>query len=150
VSSLLDLACGLNPFALPWMGLPQDVRYHAYDIHRPRVELINHFLRLSGLSPDAEVRDVLVQPVEERADVALFFKEAHRFEQRHKGANRAFWEGLNVRWLLVSLPTASLSGRHDLLDQQRRLVYGTLQGLPWPVQEEIFATEIVFCIAKEP
>ena len=25
--TILDLACGLNPFALPWMGLPTDIRY---------------------------------------------------------------------------------------------------------------------------
>jgi hypothetical protein len=50
--------------------------------------------------------------------------------------------------LLVSLPTASLSGRHNLLEQQRRLVCGTCQGQPWNISEILFDNEIVFCIDK--
>jgi len=26
---VLDLACGLHPFGLPWMGLPETATYHA-------------------------------------------------------------------------------------------------------------------------
>jgi len=146
--SILDLACGLNPFAFPWMGLPDRVEYHAYDLHRPRVELINHYFLLQGLAPLAESGDILVHPPQTRADVALFFKEAHRFEQRQHGCNRAFWQALNVRYLLVSLPTQSLTGRFELIERQRRLVYATLQGLPWQVTELQFDTEIVFCMDK--
>ncbi len=61
-NSILDLACGMNPFAFPWMGLSLSVSYHAYDIHRPRVALINQYFCLQGLRPLAEVRDVLVDP----------------------------------------------------------------------------------------
>jgi 16S rRNA (guanine(1405)-N(7))-methyltransferase len=146
--SLLDLACGLNPLAFPWMELPCSTRYHAYDLHRPRLALINHFFTLQGLAPLAEQRDILVSPPEIEAPVALFFKEAHRFEQRQRGCNRRFWQALHTHWLLVSLPTSSLSGKHDLVERQRRLVYGTLEGLDWPVSEVHFGNEIVFCIEK--
>lgn len=146
--SILDLACGLNPFSLPWMGLAPAARYHAYDIHRPRVDLINHFLRLLGHAPLGEVRDILVSPPDTAADAAFFFKEAHRFEQRQHGCNRAFWQALRVRWLLVSLPPAGLTGRSSLIDGQRRLVYQTIAGLDWPVTEILFQNELVFCIDK--
>lgn len=147
--TILDLACGLNPFAWPWMGLPVSTRYHAYDIHRPRVDCINHYFALQGLEPLAEARDILVSPPEIEADVAFFFKEAHRFEQRRRGACRPFWQALNVRWLLVSLPSSSLTGRHDLADQHRRLVYTAIAGLPWQVTELLVGNEMVFCIKKE-
>ncbi len=145
-STLLDLACGLHPFGLPWMGLPAAARYFAYDIHRPRVDLINHFFTRLRLEPLACVQDVLVSPPQAAADVAFFFKEAHRFEQRQHGCNRPFWQALRVKWLLVSLPTASLSHKHSLLEGHRRLVYNTLKGLDWPVTEVVFDGEIVFCI----
>ena len=103
---ILDLACGLNPLALPWMGLPATVQYHAYDLHQPRVKMINRFFELMGLAPLAEVRDILLSPPEIEAPVAFFFKEAHRFEQRQHGCNVAFWNALRVRYLLVSLPTS--------------------------------------------
>jgi 16S rRNA (guanine(1405)-N(7))-methyltransferase len=146
--TILDLACGLNPFAWPWMGLPASTRYHAYDIHRPRVDCINHYFALQGLEPLAEARDILVAPPEIEADVAFFFKEAHRFEQRRRGACRPFWEALNVRWLLISLPSSSLTGRHDLADQHRRLVYSAIAGLPWQVTELLVGNEMVFCVKK--
>lgn len=143
---VLDLACGLHPFGLPWMGLGVGVEYHAYDVHAPRVGLINRYLTWYGLQPLAEVGDILLHPPQIEADVAFFFKEAHRFEQRQRGCNRAFWRALKARWLLVSLPAASLTGRHDLSEGHRRLVYATLEGLEWPVTEMQIGNELIFCL----
>lgn len=147
-STIMDLACGLNPFALPWMGLNAGTRYYAYDIHRPRLDLINHFFQLNNLEPLAIHQDILVDPPQIDCDVAFFFKEAHRFEQRRHGCNRAFWQSLNCKTLLVSLPTANLTGKHPKLEQHRRLVMETIAGLPWQVSEIEFSNEIVFCIEK--
>lgn len=145
---IVDLACALHPFSFPWMGLPTGVQYHAYDLNQPRVALINHYFRLQGLAELAETRDILVNPPEFDADVALFFKEAHRFEQRQHGCNRPFWLSVRARWLLVSLPTHDLAGHHSLIERQRALVSATLQGLSWPVEELLFENEIVFAVKK--
>ena len=132
--TILDLACGLNPLAFAWMGLPLTTQYHAYDLHQPRVELINHYFKLQGLAQLAEHGDILVHPPQIQAEVAFFFKEAHRFEQRRRGCNREFWLALNVNWLVVTLPASSLTGRHDLAVGHRKLVSETLAGLDWPMQ----------------
>jgi 16S rRNA (guanine(1405)-N(7))-methyltransferase len=146
--TILDLACGLNPFSFAWMGMPAAVKYHAYDIHQPRVMLVNAFFQHLGLDPLADVRDILVDPPQIDADIAFFLKEAHRFEQRQHGCNRAFWQALNVTWLCVSLPATSLTGRHDLADFHRRLVYKNLDGLSWPVIEHQVGNELIFLIHK--
>jgi len=146
---ILDLACGLHPLGLPWMGLPEGAEYHAYDLHRPRVGLINRFLELQGLPQLAEHRDILVDPPQIEADVAFFFKEAHRFEQRQRGCNLPFWQALQVRWLIISLPTASLRGSRDILERQRRMIYNILRETDWPVTEIPFDNELVFCIRKD-
>jgi 16S rRNA (guanine(1405)-N(7))-methyltransferase len=146
--TILDLACGLNPFSLPWMKLPSTAHYYAYDLHQPRLDLINHFFGLLGMPHLAIHQDILVKPPEVDAQLAFFFKEAHRFEQRQHGCNRSFWQVLQVEHLLVSLPTTSLSGRHSLVDRQRQLVYATLDGLSWQVEEILFENEIVFWIKK--
>jgi 16S rRNA (guanine(1405)-N(7))-methyltransferase len=145
---ILDLACGLNPFALPWMGLDRSTKYYAYDIHQPRVNLINQFFSKTGFEPLAIVSDILLNPPNIEADVAFLFKEAHRLEQRRRGCNLALWKALNVRHLLVSLPSSSLSGQHDLADRQRHLVHTIIGDQPWQVIEMIFGTEMVFCIEK--
>lgn len=145
---ILDLACALHPFSFPWMGLPADTRYYAYDIHAPRLELINHFFGLLGLPRLAIQQDILVDPPQVEADVAFFFKEAHRFEQRQRGSSRKMLCAVPARWLLVSLPTSSLNGRYNLLERQRALVASIVENEPWPVRELLFEQEVVFCIQK--
>jgi len=147
--SIQDLACGLNPLAFPWMGLPRTTRYAAFDIHRPRVELINRFFQWEGMEPLAEARDVLVEPPRQPAHMAFFFKEAHRFEQRQHGCNRAFWQALRVKWLVVTLPAVSLGQRHNMTDRQRRLVYGIVEEFGWPVVELEVGGELIFCIERD-
>lgn len=146
--SILDLACGLNPFAFPWMGLPKTTKYFAFDLRQPRIELINKFFKTIGLEPLGMHQDILVEPPEQEADVAFLFKEVHRMEQRQKGCSLPFWKRLNVKWLLVSLPTVSMSGRHSLLEKHRKLVAEILSPVDWQLKEILFPGEIVFCILK--
>ena len=148
--TILDLACGLHPFSIPWMNLPQSTKYFAFDLHYPRIKLINTFFQLEGRPQLAVYEDILVNPPQIPADVAFFFKEAHRFDQRLKGSNRLFWKSIPVKYLLVSLPTVSLNGKHDKIDQHKRLVYETIEDYNWPVTEILFENELVFCIQKQP
>jgi 16S rRNA (guanine(1405)-N(7))-methyltransferase len=145
---ILDLACGLNPFSLPWMGLPAGANYSAYDIHQPRVDLINQFLTGCGLVPLAHNQDILLEPPHEDVDVAFLFKEAHRMEERQRGCSLPLWQAVKTKFLLVSLPASSLSGRYQLANRQRQLVYGITNGQPWRVSEELIGTELVFIIDK--
>jgi 16S rRNA (guanine(1405)-N(7))-methyltransferase len=147
--SILDLACGLNPFSIPWMQLNRDVGYFAFDLHQPRVLLIDAFLKHIGQDGAGIHSDILVQPPRQKADIAFFFKEAHRFEQRQHGVNRAFFRSIPARFLLVSLPTANLTGRRSMLEQDRILIDQSISGLDWKVQEILFENEIVFCIEKD-
>lgn len=146
--SILDLACGLNPFAMPWMDLPDSTQYHAYDINSPRIDLINKFFRYEHRPLLGEIRDILVDPPQQRADMAFFFKEAHRMEQRRKGSNFELWQALDVKYLIVSLPASSLNAQHDLRRQMRKLVETAINGLDWQVQEFQSGNEMIFCIQK--
>jgi 16S rRNA (guanine(1405)-N(7))-methyltransferase len=145
---VMDLACGLNPFALPWMGLPTSIQFYAYDIHPARIRLINRFLQLSEREPLAEVRDVLVRPPQIEADAAFLFKEAHRMEKRQRGCNRELWAALKVKYLFVSLPNRSLDGRRDLRERMRHLVESSMQGQDWKLGELDFPGETVYWMRK--
>ena len=146
--SILDTACAFNPFAFPWMGLPKETAYHAYDLHSPRVRLINSFFSAYGLEPLAEVRDILLDPPRIPADTAFFFKEAHRFEARKKGCNRAFWISLPVKTIVVTLPAENLTGTHQMRDRQRGLIEKNIEGLGWQLEETELAGEMIFIIRK--
>lgn len=144
--SLLDIACGLNPLAYRWMGLadaPEPVHFYAYDIHAPRIDLLNHYFRLEGLPPLARLQDVAIDPPLETADLALFLKELPRFA-RNYGSDlaRTFLHNLNVRWLVVSFPTVSTHGGRSLVERYRDYFH-ELSDPAWPVTELIFDSELV-------
>lgn len=146
-SSILDLACGLHPFFFPWMGLPLTTRYYAYDIIQPRIEFINHFFTKIKIEPLAENRDILINPPKFKADLGIFFKEAHRFEKRCRGCNRDFWQNLEVEVLAVSLPTQDLAGTHNLVDYHHKLIKENLE-TGKPFKEIVFSNEIIYLIEK--
>ena len=146
---LLDIACGLNPLAFPWMGLPAlGTDFVAYDIHEPRVDFLNHYFILQGLPPLAFVRDVALQAPTESGDVALFLKEMPRFERNYPGRGRALLDALDVRWLVVSFPTISTHGGRNLTNRYRDFFHQIIEGSGWPVTELLFDTELVFCAEK--
>jgi 16S rRNA (guanine(1405)-N(7))-methyltransferase len=146
--SLLDIACGLNPLAFPWMNLPTSTRYCAFDIHQKRIDFLNHFFTLQGLPPLAKRQDVLLDYPQEEAEVALILKEVHRFERRRPGCTLPLLDALRVRYLVISLPTQSLSGRRSLTEPYRELFQNLFKGRLWPVTEILLENELVFCVDK--
>ncbi len=148
-ASLLDIACGLNPLAFPWMGLPASTEFHAYDIHEPRIAFINHYFALQGLKPLAKVQDIALQFPQEQADVALFLKEMPRFARNYGDLGRPLLEALNVRWLVVSFPEVSTHGGRNLVSRYREFMHQLVAGHSWPLTELLFEGELVFCIQKE-
>ncbi len=147
---LLDLACGLNPLAFPWMGLPVvGTDFIAYDIHEPRVDFLNHYFILQGLPPLAYVKDVAIQAPEESGDVALFLKEMPRFERNYPGHGRRLLESLDARWLVVSFPTISTPGGRTLTNRYRDFFRQIIDGSGWAVTELLFDSELVFCADKQ-
>jgi len=144
--SILDLACGLNPFVIPLVGFPSSTLYFAYDIHSPRIELINQFFSGTEINGSAEVRDILIQPPQQKTTAAFLFKEAHRLEKRRKGACRDLLRSLNVDHLFVSLPNHSLKGKYDLRDRMHRLMVDSVQGFGSILDTEDFPSETLFYI----
>jgi len=145
---VLDLACGLNPIALPFMGLPHDVDYYAYDIHQPRIGLINDFFTSQAIKPLAEVRDVLLNPPQISAGAAFLFKEAHRMEKRRKGCSRELVKAINARVTFISLPNRSLGGQRDLHQRMDALFQQISSGLGGETGSREFPGETLYWIRK--
>lgn len=146
--SILDVACGLNPLAFPWMEVQPPIDFYAYDIHEPRITFLNHYFQLQGLKPLARLQDVALQFPSEKADVALFLKEMPRFERNYHGRGRPLLEALDVQWLVVSFPTISTHGGRNLTNRYREFMYQLIAGHNWPVTELLFEGELVCCVRK--
>jgi 16S rRNA (guanine(1405)-N(7))-methyltransferase len=110
-SSLGDLACGLNPFALPWMGLPSETRYVACDIDQRLVNAANALFAHTGTQGMTEWRDLLASLPAWDVDVALLLKTAPCLEQQESGATLSLLRRLRARHVVLSFPAQSLGGR---------------------------------------
>lgn len=149
IRSVLDVACGLNPLAIPWMRLPTDVEYYACDIYRDMVDFVAGFLALIGIRGSAEVCDLIHTRPARRVDLALVLKTIPCLEQIDKSAGQRLLETLNADHLLVSFPARSLGGRDKGMpvnyeEHFRELVAGK----GWTVHRFEFATELAFLVSK--
>lgn len=110
--SVLDLACGLNPFALPWMGLKADASYRAYDMDRRLVRLLNRFFQGCGRPGSAFCGDLLSAPLPGGADLVLLMKALPTLERQGEDAGLELLGRLQARVVVVSFPVRTLGGKN--------------------------------------
>ena len=118
---VLDVACGLSPFALPWMGLAPGSSYRGIDADGRVVELARQalpYLEASSLRepPAVEVEDVLEPPgaAYGRFDVALMLKTLPTLERLAAGAGVDLVRRTAAPVVVISTATGSLGGRRHL------------------------------------
>ncbi len=146
---VLDLACGLNPLALPWMLLAADVEYYAYDLYEDMADFLNGFLALAHIRGRAEARDVLSRCPSRHADLALLLKAIPCLEQLEASAGARLLEMVNADYLLVSFPAQSLGGKKKGMIQHYEAHFRQLAaGKPWNIKRLEFPTEVAFLISK--
>jgi len=149
VRSVLDVACGLNPLSIPWMGLPPGGTYYALDIYQDMISFLDASLPLLGAAGWAQVADVAHQPVEQSADLALVLKALPTLEQIRKGAGMDLLRGLRAPVMLVSFSARSLGGRDKGMaraHEQRFTAAAAAEG--WALERYSFPTELVFRVRK--
>lgn len=110
-SSVLDLACGLQPLAAPWLGWGPALDYFAWDIDVAMIEFVEQCLCQLGITSHASVVDLLDVESWPTVDVALVLKTLPCLEQQRAGASEALLDALPAAVTVVSFPTRSLSGR---------------------------------------
>jgi 16S rRNA (guanine(1405)-N(7))-methyltransferase len=149
--SILDLGCGLNPVSLPWMGLGAGARYIALDIDQERIRFLNRFLCLAGLDPLARCQDILVQPPDDAADVALLLKMSPSLERQEPGSTGRLVEHLKTPAVVVSFAVTSLGGREKRMrENYERQFMDMAEGRPWSMERLRFDSELVFVVGKSP
>ena len=121
VKSIADLACGLHPLGLPFMGLPPDTAYYAYDLNKARADFLHIFITEQGYSGGCFHGDILTNPPQEVFDVAFFFKEAHRFEKREQGVLPSFFDSIKAQKIVVSVPLQSFGTHCEIYKKYEKI-----------------------------
>jgi 16S rRNA (guanine(1405)-N(7))-methyltransferase len=149
IRSVLDLACGLNPLAIPWMPLAAEFSYQACDIYLDMLDLIRAFLTHFDIKGQSFPCDLVSGPPEDQAQVAFLLKTIPCLEQLDKDIGTILLERIHAENILVSFPAKSLGGRNKgMPDFYRSHFYDLLKDKPWTVREFSFPTEIAFLISK--
>jgi 16S rRNA (guanine(1405)-N(7))-methyltransferase len=146
-TSVLDLGCGLNPLALPWMELPEDVRYIPLDIDAERVGFLNRYLPLLGRQPLARCQDLVIHPPDDRVDVALLLKTSASLERQEERATVRLIEHLQAPFVVVSFAVQSLGGREKgMVEHYRAQFTAWTAERRWATVELPLETELVFVV----
>jgi 16S rRNA (guanine(1405)-N(7))-methyltransferase len=147
--SVLDLACGMNPLSLPWMGLDQGAFYCAYDIDCERIAFLRRYLDLTRLVGCARCQDVISTPPLERADLALLLKSSPCLERQGRGSTLALLDALQVRHIVVSFPIKSLGQREKgMVEHYDRFFAEIVSDRRWGAQRLNLSNEMVFVVDK--
>ena len=149
VRSILDLACGLNPLALPWMPLPSNVEYWACDIFQDQADFLSGWFDAAGYRGRAFVCDLIAGLPPARADVVLLLKAIPCLEQIDKELGRRLLATVEAPVVLVSFPVHSLGGHGKGMAANYAAHFDRLtSGLSWQVERFDFATELVFRLRR--
>lgn len=150
VRNVLDIACGLNPLALPWMPLPAEATYIACDIHQLMMAFLQTWLEMNKVAGRAEVCDVLASCPTEKVDVAFLLKTLPCLEQVDKTASKRLLTTLQADFLVVSYPAQSLGGRNkgmmEYYEKHFRELVELVAQETWQVTRLVFSSELVFVV----
>ncbi len=147
IHTVVDLACGLNPLAWPWMPFGDEVEYIAADIYADMVGFVGDFMAVAGINGRAHTRDLISQPYTDPADLIFLFKTLPVLEQVEKGAAARLLDALNARYLLVTFPLQSLGGRGKGMAQNYEELFGRwVNGRNWQITRFQFPSELAFLV----
>jgi 16S rRNA (guanine(1405)-N(7))-methyltransferase len=150
---LIDLGCGLNPLALPWMGLERDAVYVAIDADERPLSTVRGFLGLVEQPHEVRVADLVTTTAPGPADVALMLKLVTTLDRQDPNAATRLLRGLGARHAVVSFTTQTLGGRRTGMERTYRERLARLvadAGRVGAVAEASVDNELVFVLSLDP
>jgi 16S rRNA (guanine(1405)-N(7))-methyltransferase len=149
IRSVLDVACGLHPLAIPWMSLPQDTEYYACDIYQDMMDFLHTWMGIINIQVHTEVRDVIQQCPTYKVDLAFVLKAIPCLEQVDKSAGSRLLHTINADHLVVSFPISSLGGkRKGMVEHYEAHFRDLVANDTWEIKKLEFSSELVFVVTK--
>jgi 16S rRNA (guanine(1405)-N(7))-methyltransferase len=149
IHSLLDLGCGLNPLALPWMPLAKDPIYHGIDIFTDMIHFDQQFLQHIHLRGRTTCSDILGTLPRQHFQLALALKILPLVDQIDKERTHDWLESIPADHLLVSFPIFSLSGKgKGMLENYSSRFMQVIEGRNWKMERFEFSTELAFLLHR--
>jgi 16S rRNA (guanine(1405)-N(7))-methyltransferase len=150
IHSVLDIACGLHPLALPWMPLVEPVEYYAYDMYQDMIRFLNGFLSLMQVQGQARVCNVVRACPTDKVDVAFVLKTLPCLEQVDRAASFRLLQAIRATYVVVSFPVYSLGGKAKGMEASYEARFRSLveHHSTWSIKRFEFLTELAFLVTK--
>lgn len=145
--TVCDLACGLNPFTIPWMDLESGFHYEAWDLFSDMKSLIESFFAHRSIDGFAGQTNLLYGLPGGPYDLAFLFKVIPCLEQIDKYGGRHILEQLafSTRYCAVSFPGASLSGKEKGMPKNYEVHFMNIVNQDaWEIRKVKFPSELLF------
>ena len=150
IPSILDLACGLNPLALPWMPIERNVHYFGCDIFRDMAYFLQVFANHFHVQGSFETCNVFDLHFPQKVKVAFLLKTLPCLEQVKKGFAPDLLRSIPAEYILVSYPVTSLSGKSKgMQETYTEHFHALISELGWPYKAFTFSSEIAFLVEKQ-
>ena len=128
------------------------INYHAFDIDVEEVEFLQQACLLLGYGDQVRVAtgDAITDAAVS-ADVVFMLKLLPVLEQQKKGSAREVLLKQRAKWLVVSYPVASLSGKEKgMAEFYEGQFLDMVDGLGWKIEKLLFGAEMVFVVDTKP
>ncbi len=145
---IIDLGCGLNPLTISWMNLPETSTYQGFDIDQAMVDFNNQVLKSTQYQAKVSLGD-LFDGATHSADLAMLLKVLPVIEQQARGTSLEILRQIDAKYLIISFPVASVSGKNkNMVEHYRGWFNKLVEGQGWKVNELLFETELVYVVKK--
>jgi 16S rRNA (guanine(1405)-N(7))-methyltransferase len=155
IHSVLDLACGFNPLALPWMPLAPGAHYTAVDIYTDLMAFLHDFIGLCAYNGEAIAHSVLDVPFTQAVsttrhyDLVLLLKAIPCLEQVDKTAGEQLLTHIQADHILVSFPSHSLGGRSKgMTAHYEAHFHDLIMSKGFRIQKFTYSSELAFLISR--
>ncbi|MCD6355991.1 MAG: hypothetical protein J7L66_01790 [Anaerolineaceae bacterium] len=149
IHSILDLACGLNPLAIPWMPLEKDTQYYGCDIFSDLTAFLNDFSGNFEINGNFKTCNILEAAFKQPVKVAFILKTLPCLEQLRKGFIPDLLDAVPAEYILLSYPISSLSGKaKGMRKTYANQCNAILNGKGWSYERYEFSSELVFIVKK--
>ena len=153
--SILDLACGINPFSVEFMNL-KDIYYYAYDLNEGEIDLLNKYFNFKhslnkNFLGKAEIFDLLQWEKLtdfERVDVCFLFKIVDILDagKGHKISELVI-KNAPAKFVIVSFAMKTMSGK-EMNAPERKWMEWLCRRLGFSYTILKFENEIFYVIKK--
>lgn len=150
IQSVLDLACGYNPLAIPWMPLAPSATYYAVDIYADMMTFLQDAIGLLGCQPRVSTFSILdTYPDVPHVQLALLLKAIPCLEQLDKSAGTTLLDRVDADYVLVTYPVRSLGGRQKGMRANYEIHFHEISANHnWTILRFTYQTELAFLVHK--